>query len=70
MADRDPLIVGILYPSDFDPVPFLDRLGPASRLVEVRVGHYEDDSHLRLMKRHGGDIDEVRRLQPELTPAT
>ena len=34
------------------------------------MGAYQDDEHLRILKRRGDDGAEVRALQPEVTPAS
>jgi phosphoglycerate dehydrogenase-like enzyme len=67
---ESPLMIGVLYPPGFDADVLVKRLSDAGRLIEVRVGSYQDDEEIRIMKRRGDDADQIRRAQPVVTDET
>ncbi|HSS11333.1 MAG TPA: NAD(P)-dependent oxidoreductase, partial [Acidimicrobiales bacterium] len=68
-AARDPLIVGVLYPSFLEPGRLAHAARSGGRPLEVRVAGYEENSALRLAKRDGTSADELRAMAPPLTEA-
>jgi phosphoglycerate dehydrogenase-like enzyme len=70
MSESNPLIVGVLFPEDFDPVAFARRVGDLARPLDIRKGFYFDTESVRIWKRHNHPIDEIRAQQPPLSPET
>src|SRR3954452_6741715 len=65
---EDKLVVGVLFPPTFDVEYFAARVGPQTRPLDVRVVPYMDRADVRLDKGKGVAAEQLRPLEPPLTP--
>jgi len=65
-----PLCIGVLYPPNLDEARLRQLLGGLGRPVEVRLGHYEEDSATRLAKRRRDPTDALRAMAPSPSAET
>jgi phosphoglycerate dehydrogenase-like enzyme len=70
VQDDGAVVVAVLYPPGFDAGRLTSAVAGSNRTIEVIVAPYEEDPALRLAKRDGVDIDELRAVAPPLSAET